>query len=206
MIDESEFIKKAQTGDERAVNKLMNLYKPLVTIIARKYFLINATTEDLVQEGMLGLFKAFRSYDLNKNKASFKTYASHCIKHQIQSALIANNRNKNKPINTYFSINNQGKILLSVKSDEKEKDEEENGFYIASQNLTPEESVLFKEKLLEIDDYVNKLLSVFEKNVLQLYIKGLNYVEIAQRLKKEPKSIDNALRRIKIKLKVIRII
>lgn len=205
MIDEAELIKKAQIGDEKAVNKLMNLYKPLVTIIARKYFLINATTEDLIQEGMLGLFKAYRNFDLNNNKASFKTFASLCIKHQIQSALIANNRNKNKPINTYFSINNQGKILLSVKNEEKEKDEEENGFYIASQNLTPEESVLFKEKLSEIDLHINKLLSAFEKKVLQLYIKGLNYVEIAQRLKKEPKSIDNALRRIKIKLKVIRI-
>ncbi len=204
MLNEAEIIKKAQMGDEKAVNKLMNLYKPLVTIIARKYFLINATTDDLIQEGMLGLFKAYRNYDLDNNKASFKTFASLCIKRQIQSALIANNRNKNKPINTYFSINNQGKILLSVNND-KEKDEEENGFYIASSNLTPEESVLFKEKLSEIDLHVNTLLSVFEKKVLQLYIKGLNYVEIAQRLKKEPKSIDNALRRIKIKLKVIRI-
>lgn len=204
MLNEAEIIKKAQMGDEKAVNKLMNLYKPLVTIIARKYFLINATTDDLIQEGMLGLFKAYRNYDLSTNKASFKTFASICIKRQIQSALIANNRNKNKPINTYFSINNQGKILLSI-NNEKDKDEEENGFYIASNSLTPEESILFKEKLSEIDLHVNKLLSVFEKKVLQLYIKGLNYVEIAQRLKKEPKSIDNALRRIKIKLKVIRI-
>ena len=204
MIDETALIQKAKSGDEKAINLLMDTYKPLVTIIARKYFLINATTDDLIQEGMLGIFKAFRSYNL-QNKASFKTYASVCIKRQIQTALTANNRNKNIPLNTYFSINNQGKILLSVKNDDNNEDEEDTGFFIASNNLTPEESMLFKEKLKEVDENINKLLSSFEKKVLQLYIKGLNYIEIAGKLKKEPKSIDNALGRIKIKLKVLRI-
>lgn len=204
MIDESALIQKAKSGDEKAINLLMDTYKPLVTIIARKYFLINATTDDLIQEGMLGLFKAFRSYNL-QSKTSFKTYASVCIKRQIQTALTANNRNKNIPLNTYFSINNQGKILLSVKNDDNNEDEEDTGFFIASNNLTPEESMLFKEKLTEVDKYINELLSSFEKKVLQLYIKGLNYIEIAGKLKKEPKSIDNALGRIKIKLKVLRI-
>lgn len=204
MIEESALIQKAKSGDEKAINLLMDTYKPLVIIIARKYFLINATTDDLIQEGMLGLFKAFRSYNI-QSKTSFKTYASVCIKRQIQTALTANNRNKNIPLNTYFSINNQGKILLSVKNDDSNEDEEDTGFFIASNNLTPEESMLFKEKLKEVDDYINKLLSSFEKKVLQLYIKGLNYIEIAGKLKKEPKSIDNALGRIKIKLKVLRI-
>lgn len=204
MIEESAVIQKAKSGDEKAINLLMDTYKPLVTIIARKYFLINATTDDLIQEGMLGLFKAFRSYNL-QSKTSFKTYASVCIKRQIQTALTANNRNKNIPLNTYFSINNQGKILLSVKNDDSNDDEEDTGFFIASNNLTPEESVLFREKLTEVDKHINELLSSFEKKVLQLYIKGLNYIEIAGKLKKEPKSIDNALGRIKIKLKVLRI-
>ena len=204
MIDENALIQKAKSGDEKAINLLMDSYKPLVTIIARKYFLINATTDDLIQEGMLGLFKAFRSYNL-QSKTSFKTYASICIKRQIQTALIANNRNKNIPLNTYFSINNQGKILLSVKNDDNNEDEEDSGFFVASNSLTPEESMLFKEKLKEVDGYINELLSSFEKKVLQLYIKGLNYIEIAGKLKKEPKSIDNALGRIKIKLKVLRI-
>ena len=204
MIDETALIQKAKSGDEKAINLLMDIYKPLVTIIARKYFLINATTDDLIQEGMLGLFKAFRSYN-TQSKTSFKTYASVCIKRQIQTALTANNRNKNIPLNTYFSINNQGKILLSVKNDDSNEEDEDTGFFIASNNLTPEESMLFKEKLKEVDDYINKLLSSFEKKVLQLYIKGLNYIEIAGKLKKEPKSIDNALGRIKIKLKVLRI-
>lgn len=204
MQDEKILLQQAKNGDEKAINMLMDLYKPLVTIIARKYFLINATTDDLIQEGMLGLFKAYRSYNLS-SKTSFKTFASVCIKRQIQTALIANNRNKNIPLNTYFSINNQGKILLSVKNDDENDDEDDTGFFITSNNLTPEESVLFREKLDEVDAHINNLLSGFEKKVLHLYIKGLNYIEIAQRLKKEPKSIDNALGRIKMKLRVLRI-
>ena len=203
-MDEKLLLEKAKNGDEKAINALMDLYKPLVTIIARKFFLINATTDDLIQEGMLGLFKAYRSYNL-QSKTSFKTYASVCIKRQIQTALIANNRNKNIPLNTYFSISNQGKILLSVKNEDNSDDDDEVGFFIASNNLTPEEAVLFREKLNEVDEHINQLLSSFEKKVLHLYIKGLNYIEIAQKLKKEPKSIDNALGRIKIKLKVLRI-
>ncbi|MBR1984187.1 MAG: sigma-70 family RNA polymerase sigma factor [Clostridia bacterium] len=203
-MDEKLLLEKAKNGDEKAINALMDLYKPLVTIIARKFFLINATTDDLIQEGMLGLFKAYRSYNL-QSKTSFKTYASVCIKRQIQTALIANNRNKNIPLNTYFSISNQGKILLSIKNEDNSDDDDEVGFFIASNNLTPEEAVLFREKLNEVDEHINQLLSSFEKKVLHLYIKGLNYIEIAQKLKKEPKSIDNALGRIKIKLKVLRI-
>lgn len=199
MTNEEELLKLAQSGNEKALNDLMEAYKPLVTVLARKYFLINATLDDLIQEGMLGLFKAFRSYKFD-NSTSFKTYASLLIKRQIQSALIKNNRDKNLPLNTYFSINNQGKILLSVKNEDSENGEEDNGFFITSNNLTPEENMLFKEKITEVDSYINSILSSYEKRVLQYYIKGLNYVEIAKILKKEPKSIDNALRRIKIKL------
>lgn len=203
MIDEQALLKKAQSGDEKAVNDLMQAYKPLVTVISRKYFLINATTDDLIQEGMLGLFKAFRSYNINTS-TSFRTYATLLIKRQIQSALVKNNRNKNLPLNAYFSINNQGKILISVKGEDDEENEEDNCFFITSNNLTPEESILFKEKINEVDSYINKLLSSYEKKVLSYYVKGLNYVEIAKILKKEPKSIDNALRRIKIKLRVLK--
>lgn len=199
MINEDVLLKNAQNGDEKALNDLMQAYKPLVTVIARKYFLINATLDDLIQEGMLGLFKAFRSYNANSS-TTFKTYASLLIKRQIQSALVKNNRNKNLPLNTYFSINNQGKILVSVKGEDEENTEEDNGFFVTSTNLTPEENIIFREKINEVDNYVNSLLSNYEKKVLRYYVKGLNYVEIAGILKKEPKSIDNALRRIKIKL------
>ncbi len=197
---EEILLQKAQAGDENAINELFAKYKPLVTIIARKYFLTNCEQSDLIQEGMLGLFKAYRSY---KKSAitSFKTYASVCIRRQIQTALERNNRQKNRPMNAYLSISNQGKILLSTTQDNGELNEEESGFYLEESGLSPEESVLFREKLSEFAGRINSLLSTYEKRVLRSYISGLNYLEIARILKKEPKSIDNALGRIKIKLR-----
>lgn len=203
-MEEQKLLELAKAGDEISLTQLMNIYKPVVNKLARKYFLINSSLDDIIQEGMLGLFKAFRSYKLGA-EASFKTYATLCINRQIQTAITANNRNKNIPLNTYFSINNQGKILLSVKKEEGEEDED-NGFFVPSNDLTPEESILFREKLSELNLQINKELSLFEKKVLSLYIKGLNYVEIAEVLKKQPKSIDNALSRIKIKLRELKCI
>lgn len=200
---ENDLILKAKNGNESALDKIMELYKPLVVKIARKYFLINSSFDDLIQEGMWGLFKAYRSFDVNSG-VSFKNYATLIINRQIQTAIKTNNRNKNMPLNTYFSINNQGKILFSA-SDEGES-EEENGFFLPSNNLTPEESILFREKICEINKFVEKILSSFEKRVLHLFVSGLNYVEIAKKLKKEPKSIDNALCRIKIKLRNLKCI
>lgn len=204
-MTELELIKKAKDGDAQATNELIELFKPLVTVIARKYFFVNSSFDDVVQEGMLGLFKAYLNYDLN-SKISFKKYASVCINHQIQTAIKANNANKNLPLNTYLSVNNQGKILLSIKTKPKQDEEDENGFFISSSDMTPEESVLFKEKILEINTRINEILSSYEKKVLHYYVLGLNYVEIAEKLKKEPKSIDNALSRIKIKLKDVKCI
>ena len=202
---EIKLLKKAKQGNEEATTQLMNLYKPLVMTIARKYFLINSSLDDLVQEGMIGLFNAFRSYKL-ESSTSFKTYASLCINRQIQTAIKLNNRNKNIPLNTYFSINNQGKILLQIKNNDEKEEDEENGFYIPSKSLTPEESILFREKLKEVSSKIGELLSKYEKKVLFMYIMGLNYNEIALKLEKQPKSIDNALSRIKIKLKDIKCI
>lgn len=195
-----ELVAQAQTGDERAINELLSRYKTLVMAISRRYFLINTEQSDLVQEGMIGLFKACRSYNLSSS-TSFKTFASVCIKRQIQTALERSNRQKQRPLNAYFSINNQGKILLQTTGEKSDSFEDETGFYLEESGLSPEESVLFKEKLSELAAKINQVLSDYEKRVLKFFISGMNYVEIAKRLKKEPKSIDNALSRIKIKLK-----
>ncbi len=195
-----ELVALAQQGDERAINELLDKYKSLVIVISRRYFLINTEQSDLIQEGMIGLFKAYRSYNLSST-TSFKTYASVCIRRQIQTALERNNRQKNRPLNAYLSINNQGKILLQTTNEKSDSFEDETGFYLEESGLSPEESVLFKEKLAELADKINQGLSNYEKRVLKFFISGMNYVEIAARLKKEPKSIDNALSRIKIKLK-----
>lgn len=202
-MDDNKLILKAQSGDEKAINELFDKYKILVKSICRKYFLINCEESDLIQEGMIGLLKAYRSYQVSFN-IPFSTYAQICIKRQILSAFIKNNRQKNQMLNTYFSISNQGKILLSNLNEDEEKTEEESGFYIVSNSLSPEESVLYKEKIKEVEKKVNDLLSSFEKEVLKYYVLGLNYVEIANILKKTPKSIDNALSRIKIKLRILK--
>jgi len=200
---EETLVALAQKGDESSINELLNKYKPLVTIISRKYFLVSAQQSDLVQEGMIGLFKAYRSYNFS-SPTMFKTYASVCIKRQIQTALEKNSRQKSKPLNAYLSINNQGKILLSSATDDGDSEDDETGFYLEENSLSPEESVIFREKLTEIAGKINVALSSYERRVLKFFMSGMNYVEIAEKLEKEPKSIDNALSRIKMKLKSLK--
>ncbi len=197
-MTENELILRAQNGDNEATNEILASYKHLVSAISKKYFLINAENDDLVQEGMIGLFSAVRTYKPSFD-VPFKNYAKVCITRQIMDALKANNRQKNQMLNAYFSINNQGKIILSTLDNEQE--DENAGFFLVASNLTPEESLMFHEKLKEFNKEINSELSDMEKQVLRLYVSGLNYVEIAKKLQKDPKSIDNALSRIKIKLK-----
>ena len=194
ILDEIELVRK---GDEAAMERLLTQCKPLVSAIARKYFLVGAGSDDIVQEGMIGLYKAITTFK-DDEAASFKTYATVCIKRQIVSAIRSANNNKNLPLNTYFSINNQGMIVVSTSNNEEE---EEKGIYISSTNLSPEESLIGDEAIAEVYNKINSRLSDFEKKVIELYIDGLNYVEIAKRMGKDPKSIDNALGRIKAKLR-----
>lgn len=198
-IDDIELLQKARGGDEVALNELMSRYKPLVTRVSRKYFLANAEPCDLLQEGMIGLFKAYRNFDEHSN-TTFKTFATLCITRQIQQALTHDSRQKNIPMQAYLSINNQGKVLL-CENDDIDDSNEENGFYIEAHELSPEETVLFREKLQETGRVIDKLLSPLEKRVLGSYISGHNYQEISKIMNKQPKSIDNALQRIKIKLR-----
>lgn len=200
---EEKSVALAQKGDENSINEIFCKYKPLVTIISRKFFLLNAEQNDLIQEGMIGLFKAYRSYNFS-SPATFKTYASLCIKRQMQTALEKNNRQKNRPLNAYLSINNQGKILLSSTTESSNSFDDENGFYLEEGSLSPEESVIFREKLTEIAGKINGTLSSYEKRVLKFFMSGMDYVEIATKLNKEPKSIDNALSRIKMKLRSLK--
>lgn len=198
-LDDNELLQKARGGDEVALNELMSRYKPLVTRVSRKYFLANAEPSDLLQEGMIGLFKAYRNFD-KKSNTTFKTFATLCITRQIQQALTHDSRQKNIPMQAYLSINNQGKVLL-CENDDIDDSNDENGFYIEAHELSPEETVLFREKLQETGRVIDKLLSPLEKRVLGSYISGHNYQEISKIMNKQPKSIDNALQRIKIKLR-----
>lgn len=200
MQNEKELINKARSGDKNAENFLMEEYKGLVTKIARKFFFVNAEFADIVQVGMIGLFKAYRDYNSN-SQASFKTFASVCISREIQNALKNNNAQKNLPLNTYVSINNQGKVLLYSSSSTEDDDDEEQGFFLQAETLSPEESMLEQEKLQDLSNKINELLSPFEKKVLKCFMDGDNYIEIANKLGKKPKSIDNALSRIKNKIR-----
>lgn len=199
-MEEKEIIAKARQGDEKSINILLDKYKGLVNFISRKYFLVNAEYSDIVQEGMIGLFNAYMNYNLGST-TSFKTFATVCIKRQIQTALMASNRFKNIPLNTYISISSQGKVILK-NTDENEDDEDDDvGFYLEDETLNPEESVLFRERLKELLESINKKLSTYEKRVLRLFMQGESYQDIAVKLGESPKSIDNALSRIKNKLK-----
>lgn len=200
-MTDNELIIKARSGDSKCLDELIGRYVPLVNRIARKYFLIGAGTDDLVQEGMIGLYKAYLGYKI-ESVASFKTFANLCVTRYIQTAVKLSNRDKNLPLNTYFSINNQGMVVIT--SGSSEDDEEEGGIYISSSSLSPEESAIADERLNEINQEIEKILSGYEKEVLKQYIEGHNYIEIAKVLDKEPKSIDNALSRIKMKLKFLR--
>lgn len=193
MTDE-ELCVSSQTGDENALNTLLSKYKPLASKLARSYFLSGGDVEDLVQEGMIGLYKAIMHYSNNKN-ASFKTFATTCIKHQLQSAVRIDLSEKNKILSTAISIAN----------DNREEDEEEDfEILIQSDQPSPFEKVVEKESLQETKKKILATLSRLEIKVLGLYLKGYSYNEISAKSGLNKKSIDNALSRIKNKLSFLK--
>lgn len=192
MTDE-QLALKARSGDESSVNELLTKYKPLVSKLSRSYFLTDGDSEDILQEGMIGLYKAIRHYDKNKN-ASFKTFASTCIKHQLQSAIRIASAEKHKVLSTALSIN-----------DPSQDDEDgELEIYIPSSLPSPDDKLLERERMSEIKQKIKEVLSSLELEVLSLYLKGYNYNEISSISKLSKKSIDNALTRIKNKLSFLK--
>lgn len=181
----------AQKGDSYATEYIINKYKNLVKSRARTYFLIGADKEDIVQEGMIGLFKAIRDFKTEKT-ASFKTFAELCITRQIITAIKTATRQKHIPLNSYISLNkpvfddDTEQTLIDTISERKVFD--------------PEEIMITKEHFSDLREKMSKNLSKLEWNVLSLYLDGKSYIEIAKRLNKSEKSIDNALQRIKRKV------
>lgn len=190
MTDE-ELIMMSKAGEENTVDFLMEKYKGLVKRKARTMFLVGGDTDDLIQEGMIGLYKAIRDFDINK-QASFYTFANLCIERQIYTAVNASNRKKHIPLNTYISF------LPEDIDDGKQKE-----FVIdepVDKLSNPEEMYIDKENVEYIEGELKKKLSGFEYEVLTMYIEGDNYQTIAYNLHKSSKSIDNALQRIKAKV------
>lgn len=193
MTDE-ELIIEAQEDKLDAVNTLLTKYKSLVNKISRSYFLIGGDMEDIVQEGMIGLYKAIINYSPDKH-ASFKTFASTCIKHQIQNAVKVASSERNMILSTAMPIAEQ----------KSQEDDEEIEILIPSSLPSPDDKVLARERIEELKNAIKKTLSPLENKILALYLKGYNYSEIAEIGNLNKKSIDNGLKRIKTKLAFLKI-
>ena len=182
---------QAQQGNIEAEERLLDKYKPLVKSKSRTYFLIGADSDDIIQEGMIGLYKAIRDYERGKN-ASFRSFAELCVTRQMITAIKAANRQKHQPLNSYVSLN---KPVFEDESEETYLDLLQEG-----EQFNPEAMVIGQENKMVLENHMVKALSRFEVRVLLLYLQGRSYFEIADLLDKPEKSIDNALQRIKKKL------
>ena len=189
-LADEELIQKLREGDERIMDYILEKYKPLVLRKANAMFLIGGDTDDLIQEGMIGLFKAIRDYRSDR-EASFFHFAELCINRQLYSAVEASNRKKHVPLNTYVSFYSQtteeGKSLAET--------------LLTDQMDDPEQLVIEQENFTAFWEQLREHLSALERQVLDAYLEGKNYRQIAEELGKSPKTIDNALSRIKGKIR-----
>jgi len=189
-IDE-QLLLQIKEGNNAALEQLINKYKNFVRSKAKTYFLVGADKEDIVQEGMIGLFKAIRDFKDDK-LVSFKSFAEICVTRQIITAIKTATRQKHMPLNSYISLN---KPVF-------EDDGERTLMETINHDVVSDPEMLFigKEELARIEGKINEVLSSFELEVLYLYLQGKSYHEIASELNKEVKSVDNALQRIKKKV------
>ena len=185
-ISDEELIARLRDGETIIEDYLMEKYKGLVRQKARAMFLIGGDTDDLIQEGMIGLFKAVRDFQPGR-EATFATFARMCIDHQIYSAIQNSNRQKHLPLNSYVSLN--------------QEDESSPIWELSVEN--PEEIIIDQETTRDLQQKISDYLSPMENKVLDLYLKGEGYVEIGRILGKSPKSIDNALQRIRAKIREV---
>ena len=187
---DEELIQIIKAGDKEALDFLMTKYKEIVNMKVSKYFLIGAEKEDIIQEGLIGLFKAVQSYNPEKQN-SFKTFANMCIERQLITAIKSSNRQKHIPLNSYLSLNTAA----------YEEDEDTTLFdtFNAHQTEDPLETITKKEYYKDVEEAINESLSDFEKQVLNRYMQGESYIQIAEKLDTPVKSIDNAIQRIRKK-------
>lgn len=190
LLDE-DIVSMAQLGDNEAQEYLINKYKNFVRAKARSYFLIGADKEDIIQEGMIGLYKAIRDFKGDK-LSSFRAFAELCVTRQIITAIKTATRQKHIPLNSYVSLN---KPIYDEDSDRTLLD-----IISGSQVTDPEELIISREEFDDIEGKMCEILSSLEWEVLMSYLEGKSYQEIARDLRRHVKSIDNALQRVKRKL------
>lgn len=191
---DEELIVRLRDGEEQITDYIMDKYKYLVRSKAGSMYILGADRDDLIQEGMIGLFKAIRDYDSGRD-ASFFTFAELCISRQMYSAVQAAGRMKHIPLNTYIS--------LYGSAEHGEDEEGEILSVLADRGPNPEEQVIDRENVELLEKRMEQDLSGFEKQVLDLYMTGMSYSQIAKVLGRDEKSTDNALQRLKTKIKKI---
>ncbi len=190
-LTDEQIISQIKEGDEQALSFLLEKYKDLVRSKVGKYFIIGAEKEDIVQEGMIGLYKAVKGFD-NSKQNTFKTFANLCIERQLISAIKSSNRQKHMPLNSYLSLN------TSAYDNDEDGAELIETFEVDTIE-DPLETIMKKEYFNEIQNTMHKSLSKFEEKVLDRYIQGDSYEIIAKRLETPVKSVDNAIQRIRKK-------
>ena len=181
---DEELIAKLRQGEPEVMDYLIDKYKSMVRQKARVLYLVGGEQDDLIQEGMIGLFKAVRDYHAEKD-ASFRTFAQLCVDRQMYRAIQSSNRQKHQPLNSYVSMSSE---------------EWENEVRTMLQQ-SPENIVIAQENAVHLENEIRNQLSKFENQVLDMYLDGDNYLTIADKMGKTPKSIDNALQRIRMKVK-----
>jgi len=190
---DEELIQMYRDGDHKIGEYLCNKYKNLVKIKARSMYILGAEPEDLIQEGMIGLFNAIRDYDSGRD-TSFQTFANLCVLRQIYTAVESSNRKKNLPLNTY----------ISLYADSEDSAADGRGLleeYPDEVNVNPEQVIIDKESREDLFQKIEAGLTNLERSVLNLQLTGMGYVEIAQVLGRDPKSTDNTIQRIRKKIK-----
>ena len=190
-LTDEQIISQIKEGDEQALSFLLDKYKDLVNSKVGKYFIIGAEREDIIQEGMIGLYKAIRGFDHCKQN-TFKTFANLCIERQLITAIKSSNRQKHMPLNSYLSLN------TSAYDNDEDGTELIETFEVDTIE-DPLETIMKKESFDEIQKTMHKSLSKFEEQVLDRYIQGESYEIIAERLDTPVKSVDNAIQRIRKK-------
>ena len=190
-MKDEDLIRKIKSGDNDALDYILNKYQEVVNMKVSRYFIIGAEKEDIIQEGLIGLYKAIKSFDPEKQN-SFKSFANLCIERQLITAIKSSNRQKHMPLNSYLSLN------MSAYDNE---DDDTSIYDIFDANIIedPLDTITKKEYYKSVEDIIDKSLSIFEKNVLNELVNGSSYTAISQKLDSPVKSVDNAIQRIRKK-------
>ena len=192
-IQEDDLINLAKSGDKQALDSIVSKYGEAVNMKANKYYINGAEKDDLIQEGYIGLFKAVKSFKPEEEN-SFKNFANLCIERQMITAVKGSNRQKHIPLNSYISLSNE-----TYENNDGEKESQLIDLLSSETVEDPLETITKNEYYQNVEESINNSLSKFEKQVLNEYIKGKSYVEIANDLNSDTKAIDNAIQRIRKK-------